>query len=211
MHFASTYRWHVATRCWTMPAAFSGKVLDVGADEGGFGHRLAADFIVNMDIRRAAASSLPFVQADAVALPFPSAEFQHVLAFDVLEHVVCDSALLEEAVRVLRPGGTLWLSSTARGFFLYPGGFLQKRLEEAWGHVRRGYGLAELQAKFPPHVKIEISTWNEPCFRFFYVGLWLCSKVSPRLAGHLVQLAVAIDAKHPLGESGHLYVKVLKG
>jgi len=45
-------------------------------------------------------------RADAVALPFPDASFDHVVAAEVLEHIPHDQLAMREIARVLRPGGT---------------------------------------------------------------------------------------------------------
>ena len=46
-------------------------------------------------------------QGDALALPFGDAEFDRVVAAEVLEHIPEDDAAIAELARVLRPGGTL--------------------------------------------------------------------------------------------------------
>jgi SAM-dependent methyltransferase len=46
-------------------------------------------------------------QGDALSLPFGDAEFDRVVAAEVLEHVPADEAAIAEMVRVLRPGGTI--------------------------------------------------------------------------------------------------------
>jgi len=46
-------------------------------------------------------------RADATRLPFPDASFDVVLSFIMLHHVIDWEAALNEAVRVLRPGGKL--------------------------------------------------------------------------------------------------------
>jgi ubiquinone/menaquinone biosynthesis C-methylase UbiE len=45
------------------------------------------------------------LRADALALPFEDARFDHVIASEVLEHIPDDRRALEEIVRVLKPGG----------------------------------------------------------------------------------------------------------
>jgi SAM-dependent methyltransferase len=49
-------------------------------------------------------------EGDALALPFADAEFDRVVAAEVLEHIPADIAAIEELARVLRPGGTLAVS-----------------------------------------------------------------------------------------------------
>jgi len=59
-----------------------------------------------------AAQQLPevgFAAADAAALPFPQRAFASVFIRDLLHHVGEPRAVLEEAVRVLAPGGRLCL------------------------------------------------------------------------------------------------------
>jgi SAM-dependent methyltransferase len=46
-------------------------------------------------------------QGDALALPFADAEFDRVVAAEVLEHIPDDEAAIAELARVLRPGGTI--------------------------------------------------------------------------------------------------------
>src|SRR5262249_2257605 len=53
--------------------------------------------------------SLRFVRASGEALPFGAGHFALVVCFNVLDHVNDALGVLEEAVRVLRPGGTLFL------------------------------------------------------------------------------------------------------
>lgn len=47
------------------------------------------------------------VQGDALALPFPDAVFDRVIAAEVLEHIPNDTSAMTELARVLRPGGTM--------------------------------------------------------------------------------------------------------
>jgi ubiquinone/menaquinone biosynthesis C-methylase UbiE len=51
------------------------------------------------------------LEADGEALPFPDATFDVVTSIQVLEHVMHPRKYLEEAFRVLRPGGVLYLSA----------------------------------------------------------------------------------------------------
>jgi SAM-dependent methyltransferase len=53
-----------------------------------------------------AGGSFGAVRADALALPFATASFDHVIVSEVLEHIPADRAAIAEVARVLRPGGT---------------------------------------------------------------------------------------------------------
>ncbi|MCS7275614.1 MAG: methyltransferase domain-containing protein [Dehalococcoidia bacterium] len=107
------------------------KVLDIGCGQGrhvvGTCHNPCLGVGLDIDLgllREArerleeAARMLPgwikghgeFVLGDACHLPFADAAFDHVIACEVVEHVPDDDGLLREAVRVLRPGGSLVVS-----------------------------------------------------------------------------------------------------
>ena len=45
------------------------------------------------------------IRADLLALPFPDASFDRVIASEVLEHIPADTAAIAELSRVLKPGG----------------------------------------------------------------------------------------------------------
>ncbi|RCG32343.1 class I SAM-dependent methyltransferase [Sphaerisporangium album] len=86
------------------------------------------------------------VTGDALAMPFPDASFDRVIAAEVLEHIPDDMAAMREIHRVLKPGGLAAVTVPS---------FLPERicwaLSEAYhtapgGHVRI-YTLAELTAK----------------------------------------------------------------
>jgi ubiquinone/menaquinone biosynthesis C-methylase UbiE len=49
-------------------------------------------------------------EGDALQLPFADAEFDRVVAAEVLEHVPADIQAITELARVLRPGGTMAVS-----------------------------------------------------------------------------------------------------
>ncbi|ONI70994.1 SAM-dependent methyltransferase [Actinosynnema sp. ALI-1.44] len=47
------------------------------------------------------------VRASGLALPFPDASFDHVIAAEIFEHVPDDVTMITEAARVLKPGGLI--------------------------------------------------------------------------------------------------------
>ena len=66
------------------------------------GHRLAAEHGLK---------NLYFARADGQALPFPTASFDMVLSHAVIEHVADASLYMRELARVLKRGGTMYLST----------------------------------------------------------------------------------------------------
>ena len=106
-------------------ARMGGRVLDAGCGGGGMPLSFAeeADFVVGIDLvdrfgeagvtlaaeRRA--TNLRFLQADGQALPFPDGSFDWVFSHAVIEHVADAPRYLRECARVLRPAGTMYLST----------------------------------------------------------------------------------------------------
>jgi len=89
----------------------SGRTLDVGAQNGPY-----ATFFPNrigLDIRRGRDVK---VIGDAQALGFTEGAFDVVLCTEVLEHLPEPQQAIDEMFRVLRPGGTLLLTTR----FLFP-------------------------------------------------------------------------------------------
>lgn len=83
----------------------------MGVGRGGL-HQLVSDF-VGTDLVSASAKWIdaPFVQTAATALPFPDDSVEVVWSNFVLEHVAEPEAMLSEIMRVLTPGGHLFISA----------------------------------------------------------------------------------------------------
>ena len=129
------------------------EVLRRGADVVAFDQDAAelasvADMFAAMDKAGEvpAEATAETVTGDALAMPFPDASFDRVIAAEVLEHIPDDMAAMREIHRVLKPGGMAAVTVPS---------FLPERicwaLSEAYhtapgGHIRI-YTLAELTAK----------------------------------------------------------------
>ncbi len=97
---------------------FAGRWLDVGAGGGALGEALRAAgaarvTAVDVTDRRLSELHLPaFVIGSGAALPFGDRTFDGVASSNVLEHVADGARLIDEMVRVCRPGGVIYLSWT---------------------------------------------------------------------------------------------------
>lgn len=133
------------------------RILEVGGGTSGLTARLyPRAHIVTADLARehGAASAYgeraPFLCADATRLPFPDGVFDAVTFFDVLEHIPDDAAAVQEAIRVLVPGGAILVTAPNDNWrfpyysLLTPLCPTDEDVMAEWGHVRRGYALAEL-------------------------------------------------------------------
>lgn len=115
----------------------SAKILDVGCGVGAmlpmlkkFGDVTGVDN--NGDAVRYA-QGRPYaavVNADAADLPFTSNTFDVVVATDLIEHIRDEMSVLNELIRVLKPGGVLFISTAAFQF-------LWSDLDELSHHYRR--------------------------------------------------------------------------
>jgi len=147
------------------------EVLEIGGGRSGLTALLYPGArVLNLD-RDATYATAPcnqqsgtrFVCGDAASLPFSSDRFPAVTMFDVVEHIPMDGAAIAEALRVLRPGGAL-LVSTPNENWRFPYYQLMRPLCPAesaimaeWGHVRRGYSLRELESMVGSRAEVRAS------------------------------------------------------
>lgn len=122
------------------------RVLDVGTLDGALlarfgtaGARLGVDYQIAGHARTAGAllGSGHFTKASACLLPFPTGSLDAVLSVDVLEHIDEHTVALDEAFRVLTPGGALVLAVPAHGW-------LRTSRDDYLGHLRR-YARRDLE------------------------------------------------------------------
>lgn len=135
------------------------EVLEVGGGESGLSAMLFPQAqITNIDIEASYARSrfnqnprLNFICGDATKLPFPNNFFDAVTMFDLLEHIPDDQAAAKEALRVLKPSGFLLISTPNENwrfpYYQFMRCICPRDIDvmAEWGHVRRGYSLAELE------------------------------------------------------------------
>jgi len=99
-------------RLGNLPA--DGLLLDVGGGTGRVARSLRGQarrvIVVDLSaamLRHAAGAGLPCVRAPGEALPFATATFARVIMVDVLHHVDSQACVVQEAWRILQPGGRL--------------------------------------------------------------------------------------------------------
>ena len=113
---------HVARYAFAARLARGRRVLDAGCGTGYGAAELArhAVWVAGVDLSGAAiehaqahyaAVGIEFLRASCTSLPFRDASFQLVVAFEVIEHLSDWRALLEEARRLLAPGGQFVVST----------------------------------------------------------------------------------------------------
>ncbi|HEY8491941.1 MAG TPA: class I SAM-dependent methyltransferase [Dehalococcoidia bacterium] len=137
---------------------------------------------------------MSMVVADGAELPFPDASFDHVVCAETLEHVPDPGAVVDEIVRVLKPGGTagfsvpdLYAETVMKGLCDLLG-FQERYVRMTSGHVRvfrRGELSRMLRARglVPYHV-----TRREVLDSFYWLARLL---ISDRAPGSYVHRAVA--------------------
>jgi SAM-dependent methyltransferase len=181
-----------------------GRVLEVGGGRSGMASLLYPEAdIVTLDIDFELSKGQPgwerssFVCGDARSLPFADDSFDVVTLFDVLEHIEEDNRAAEEALRVVRPGGAV-LVSTPEANWHYP---YYKAMEpycpheselmREWGHVRRGYRDPELAALFGRNAERR-ATFINPVTAFFHDIAF--SRLGPRRRKILYALTAPLTA-----------------
>lgn len=178
------------------------RILEVGGGRSGMARNLYPDaHVTTIDIDPALAPEDPaadraadFVVGDARALPFQERSFDVITLFDVLEHIEGDDRAAAEAMRVVKPGGWI-LISTPYDHWHYPHyGFMarvcppERALMDEWGHVRRGYTRDQVAGLFGRRAD-RAANFINPVTSFYHD---IAFSHLPRRARKLAYLAAAV-------------------
>jgi SAM-dependent methyltransferase len=88
----------------------TGRVLDLGGDRrSGYRRRINVDGSIET-VNLSDAAGADHISDLEQPLTFPSETYDHVLCVNTLEHICRDVALMEEMIRLLKPGGSLHIS-----------------------------------------------------------------------------------------------------
>lgn len=135
----------------------SGSVLEIGTGKGRFLVELArhANSVTTLDISVEeqhfallnalygnVASKITFVLQDAAQLPWPDHSFDAAVTMNAMHHIAHFRQVLEEMLRVVKPGGKLVLSDfTPRGFQI----IARAQRAEGKTHPREVHHFADLK------------------------------------------------------------------
>ncbi|MEO7715215.1 MAG: methyltransferase domain-containing protein [Capsulimonas sp.] len=126
--FEDTYWWFVSRRHLIVsliethyPRKSDLRILDIGCGTGAmledlsdFGQVTGADFALEaLRFCRERNPEQTLARADARRLPFATDSFDIVTAMDVVEHIDNDKAAMSEILRVLKPGGRVFVTVPA--------------------------------------------------------------------------------------------------
>jgi len=147
-HYSPGRTWEALART-ALPLLEPGDVLDIASGDGVLAELLAPHarryVCVDASARVVAAATerlrrfanVQVREGDMHALPFKDACFDLVVLMHALTYAGKPAQAVAEAVRVLRPGGRLLLSSLAR--------HEHRNVVQAYGHINLGFGQKELR------------------------------------------------------------------
>jgi SAM-dependent methyltransferase len=208
------YRWVLTSSLWP-PNGTAPRTLDVGCHNGFWLHQQAPgrDARVGCDLAPVASyADIHYVKCDGRSLPFASDTFELCTAWDVLEHVSDDRALLRELSRVLRPDGRVRLSVPHKHIAIFPP-LAMPWLHRRWQHsIRTGYMPSEVRslAEACGFAECTVIPLETPWFRRLYLVASLAWGLWPAAGRRLVTALARRDAAAGWGPKGVLLVELRK-
>lgn len=141
------------------------------------------------------------VVGDGMALPFPDACFDRVVAAEVLEHIPGDAAVMAELARVLRPGGLIAVTvprwyperinwALSEEYHSVPGGHIRIYRRAQMGALLRGAGLN-------PYRQHHAHALHSP-YWWLRCALGMNRDNNPLVRAYHRALVWDITAKHPI-------------
>ena len=138
-----------------------GQLLVDGCGVGMYLHHLSPDFApaVGLDIEFERLKEAQTLEPNVVNgvgehLPFATGTYDLILSHEVLEHVQDDQAAINEAVRVLKPGGRLVLFCPNRGYPFETHGIYRRGKYHFGNKFLVNYLPRRWRDKLAPHVEI---------------------------------------------------------
>jgi trans-aconitate methyltransferase len=203
-------------------------ILDVGSEDATFTYWLARFYpgarIDSVDIDHdaiaACIAAQPRRTRDRIAFKVqplaevPSARYDAIVVFDVLEHIRDDSTAVRELARALRPRGRLLVHVPERTYVDSHGSVHEWTDETAWqsnpGHVRAGYTpeqLADLVIAAGLQV-VSVERWNR---RWSAVAHEIYARLEwPRplrlLSIPITDVCAALDRRRPPSEGNTVWL-----
>jgi SAM-dependent methyltransferase len=141
------------------------------------------------------------VVGDGMALPFPDACFDRVVAAEVLEHIPGDGAVMAELARVLRPGGLIAVTvprwypecinwALSKEYHSVPGGHIRIYRRAQMSALLRGAGLN-------PYGQHHAHALHSP-YWWLRCALGMNRDNNPLVRAYHRALVWDITAKHPI-------------
>lgn len=159
------------------------KILNIGAgigDELGVLQMFGKVYVVDIDKKALDMIDVNLCEekiiADACDLPYKKNFFDVVVSFDVFEHIEDYKKSVEEAYRVMKPGGSLVFTVPAHQF-------LFSSHDVALEHYRR-YSKKQVRVMFKSFTDLNISYWNSSLF-LPMAAVRLATKLSAPKVNHM--------------------------
>jgi SAM-dependent methyltransferase len=190
----------------------NGRVLDIGGFDGYWVASLRCESCL-VDVHpEPIHPGVRYFRADGMRLPFRDAVFDVVFGFDVIEHVPDERQLISEALRVLRPGGRLILTTPNVSVQVFPK-LLQPWVNRRWGHDRvPGFSPEHLTGILETHslADVRIKRLATSAFRCSYLPLSLVWRLPGPFGRWWAAAGAAWDARHLEGDRGSVLVQVTR-